>query len=121
MDPAGRQGGDAARLELQAGVGDVDLVGEDMDARGADDADLVLDQGQDDVQVVDHEVQDDVDVQRPGRERPQPLDFDELRVGDHVLHGLDGRVEPLQVPDLEDEPVGLGLRRPAARPARPFP
>ncbi len=81
-----------------------------MDARGADDADLVLDQGQDDVQVVDHQVQDHVDVQRAGRERAQALDLDELGLGDHGLDRLDGRIEALQVPDLEDQPVlGLGL------------
>jgi len=61
-DAAGGEVGDAAGLELDADVGDVDFFREDGEAYRADFADGGVGEGEDDVEVVDHEVEDDVDV-----------------------------------------------------------
>ena len=71
------------------------------------------------VEVVDHQVEHRADVDGPAGERPVPLGLDELRADRPFDQFLEGRVEPLDVPDLEgharaigqgDEIVGLGHR-----------
>ena len=76
-DAGGGEVGDAAGLELDADVGDVDFAGEDGEADGADLADGRLGELEDDVEVVDHEVEDDVDVERARGEDAEAVGLEE--------------------------------------------
>src|SRR5690348_3645972 len=101
-DAAGGEVGDAAGVELDADVGDVDLAGEDGQANGMQGADRRAHQREDDVEVVDHEVKDDIDVQRAGAEDAEAMRLKEHGRVDAGLGGGDGRVEALEVARLQD-------------------
>ena len=79
-DPARREVGDAAVLEPQPRVGDVDAPGQHRHADRLDRRDLRPHERQDDVEVVDHQVEDDVDVEAALGERAEPVHLDEPRV-----------------------------------------
>ena len=58
-----------------------------------------------DVEVVDEEVEDDVHVEGARDEDAEAVRLDELHVRDERPDGRDGRVEALDVPDLQDAPL----------------
>jgi hypothetical protein len=55
---------------------------------------------------VDHQVEDDVDVQAALGKGREPVDLDELGIGDVRERRFDGRIEPLGVPHREDRAAG---------------
>jgi hypothetical protein len=116
-DAAGGEVGDAAGVELDTGVGDIDLGGEDGEADGVDFADGGVGEVEDDVEVVDHEVEDDVDVEGAGAEDAEAVGLEEHGPVDAGFERGDGGVEAFEVTYLDeavvlssevDEPVCLG-------------
>ena len=57
---------------------------------------------------MDHQVEDDVDVEAAGRERAEAMNLDEPGLEGGLAQRVDGRVEPLDVPDLQDRPLLAG-------------
>ncbi len=109
-DAAGGEVGDAAGLELHADVGDVHFARENGQANGADFAHRGVDKAEDDVEIVDHEVEDDIDIERAGRE-----DAEAVRLKKHGLvevrgDGRDSRVETLEMANLKDAAVCFSQR-----------
>jgi hypothetical protein len=51
---------------------------------------------------VDHQVQNNVDIEAPGRELRQPVNFEELGPGCGFARHSDDRIEPLDVSHLKD-------------------
>src|SRR5260221_3335701 len=100
-DPAGGGVGDQPRGKPDPGVGDVDPGGQDRHPDRIDLDRLRAVEGEDDVEVVDHQVQHDVDVEAAGRERAQAMHLDEARLRDRGQEDVGGRIEALDVPDLE--------------------
>ena len=109
-DAAGGEVGNAARLELNADVGDVDLAREDGQADGADLADGRIGEREDDVEVVDHEVEHDIDVERARGKDAEAVRLEEHRFVESGERCGDGGVEALEVADLDDALVLRGER-----------
>ena len=63
---------------------------------------------QDDLQIVDHQVEHDADLGRAHRVGRKPVRLDELRPREQRLQRAEGRVEPLDVPDLKGAAAGVG-------------
>jgi hypothetical protein len=101
-DAAGGEVGDAAGFKLDANVGDVNFGGEDGESDGANFAERGAGHEEDDVEVVNHEVEDDVYVERARREDGEAMTLKKHGAGDVRQDGGDGRVEALEVADLED-------------------
>lgn len=101
-DAAGGEVGDAAGLELDANVGDIDLGREDGEADGANLADGGLGEGENNVEIVNHEIEDDVDVEGARREDRETMRLKEHGAGDAFGGGGDGWVEAFEVADLHD-------------------
>ena len=57
---------------------------------------------------MDHQVEHDVDVEAAGRERAEAMDLDEPGLEGRLAQRVDGRIEPLDVPDLQDRPLLAG-------------
>src|SRR5439155_4958788 len=89
-DAAGGQVRDAAVREPHARVRDVDASRQHRDADRLDGLDVGVHNRQHDVEVVDHQIEDDVDVEAALGKRPEAVDFDEARVGQQSLRGIDG-------------------------------
>src|SRR5665213_1074835 len=100
--------GDAAGVELDADVGDVDLAGEDGEADRTDLADRGVGELEDDVEVVDHEVEDDIDVERARGEDAEAVGLEEHGAVEQRLDRGDGGVETFEVADLDDPLVNVG-------------
>ncbi len=96
--------GDAAVGELQTGVGDVHAISQNGDPNGMHRANLGVHHREQDVQVVDHQVEDDVNVQAAFGELAQTVDLEELRLDKERRERSDGRIEPLQMSDLQEHP-----------------
>ena len=110
-DAAGDEGGDAAVLESQAGVGDILMRPGDRGADGVDGDDRAGDEGEDEVDVVDHQVENDRHV---GAARLERGDAGALDVVGLRHAGADGAVlggVAQQVADLQDAPIGGGEGR----------
>jgi hypothetical protein len=107
-DAAGGEVGDAAGVELDACVGDIDLGGEDGEADGVDFADGRVGEVEDDVEVVDHEVEDDVDVEGAGAEDAEAVGLEEHGSVDAGFERGDGGVEAFEVADLNEAVVLVG-------------
>jgi len=105
-DAAGGDGGDAAVLEPDAGVGDVLVRAGHGGAQGVHAADRAIDQGQDQVEVVDHQVQDDRHVGTARLERGDAGAFDIQGPGDAGADGTVFGAVAQEVADLQD---GAGL------------
>ena len=85
-----------------------------------------------DVDIVNHQIEHHVHVQAARAEFAQPVHLEEQGLGDHRLERRYGRIEALQMPDLQNAPGarrGLdqhagfvdGVRRSASRSAHPHP
>ncbi len=57
---------------------------------------------------MDHEIEHDADVGAAEGIGGQPVRFDEPGMGEIMLGRLDGRIEPLEMAHLEDEPLSRG-------------
>ncbi len=57
---------------------------------------------------MDHQVEDDVHISSPFEKRMETVGFDEEGVPHHGMEGDDGRVEPFNKSDLEDQPLCIG-------------
>ena len=101
-DARGGEVGDAAGLELDADVGDVDFAREYGEAYGAELADGRLHELEDDVEVVNHEVEDDIDIERAGGEDAEAVGLEEHGAVEERFDCGDGGVEALEVADLHD-------------------
>ena len=113
---AGAQVGDAAVLELEAGVGDVLGLRQHLHAHAVDPPDRRLHEGQHDADVVDHEVEHDADLGAAQLVGRQPLGGDEPRAAHLLLEEGHHRVEVLHVAHLDEAALRAGPRRPPARP-----
>src|SRR6202012_401580 len=107
-DAAGGEVGDAAGVELQAHVGDIDLAGDDGQAHGAHLADRRLSEGEHDVEIVHHEVEHHVYVERARAEDAEAMRFKEHRLVADGFGGGDGGIEAFEMADLEDTAAAGG-------------
>src|SRR6267142_443717 len=106
--PARRDGGDGAggEADLHGGhVGDLAVHG---GALGGQPHGGRVHQVQHDVDVVDHEIHHHGVLLHARDEGPQPPRLDEDGRGDEMLELVDGAVEALHVPHVQDGPAGLG-------------
>ena len=105
-DAAGRRVGDAAAVEADARVDDVDLAGEHARADRIDALDRRADQLLDQVDVVDHEIEHDAHVGAAQLERREPVRLDEAQLLQAACRGQDRRIEAFEVTDLQRAVVG---------------
>jgi len=98
----GSEVGNAAGLEFDADVGDVDFGREDGQTDGAHFADGRGGEGEDDVEVVNHQVEDHIYIERAGREDGEPVGLEKHGAAELWLDGEDGGVEALKMAGLED-------------------
>ena len=94
-------------LKFHARIGNIGLVREHRNANGPNFADGRRHQTQNDVEVVNHQVEDDIDIETPGRERGEPVDFEKLRAGRKFARGCNGWVESLDMAYLQDALVAF--------------
>ena len=107
-DPARGDVRHTAARKGQAGVGDVHLVRENRNPDGVHGRNRGADEMEDDVEVVDHQIEDDVHVRAAFEEGVEAVGFDEEGRSHHGPEGRDGRIEPLDEADLEDQPLCPG-------------
>src|SRR5262249_58664891 len=107
---AGGDVGDGPAGEAQARVGDVGGLRQHRHADGLDALERRIHYAEDDVEVVDHEVEDDVDLGAAFGERRQAMALDETRLGENAGQRTDGRIEALEVADLQYAAVRRGQR-----------
>ena len=101
-DAAGGEVGDAARSELDADVGNIDLGSEDGEADGVEVAHGRGGEGADDVEVMDHEVEDDIDIEGTGGEDAEAVRLKKHGAVEQRANGLDGGIETFEMADLQD-------------------
>ncbi len=107
-DAAGGEVGDASGFKLDAHVGNVGRGGKHRQADGADFFNGRFDESEDDIEVMDHEVEDDVDVQRSRGEDAEAVGLKEHGPVEIRNESADGRVEALEVANLQDKIAGVG-------------
>ena len=116
-DARGGEVGDAAGLEFDADVGDVDLGRKDGQADGAHFPHGRVGEGEHDVEVMNHEIEDDIDIERTRSENGEAMRLKEHRTTQAGFCGEDGGVEALQMARLQnlfllfgesDQVVGFG-------------
>jgi hypothetical protein len=107
----------AARLELHPHIRNVHLGRQNRQPHRAHLAHRRLRKRQHNVQIVDHQVQHHVHVQRPRRKHAQPVRLKEHRPLQIRFHRQHRRVEPLQMPRLQNlsTPLVLAIRSSASR------
>jgi len=79
-NPAGGKVRDAAGLQLQAHIGDVDLPRQDRQPDCTNLLDRRLGKCQHDVQIVDHQVEHNINIQRPWSKHAKPVNLEKHRL-----------------------------------------
>src|SRR5690606_19697385 len=103
------EAGDAAVGEVQAGIGDIPVPGDDVYAARLDVGDGRVHQRQHHVDVVDHEIEYHADVAAAAAPAGQATRLDVTRRGQVALQFADGAVEALQVAGLQHEMAQVGF------------
>src|SRR5690606_4263117 len=106
-DATGRGVCDTAAFELQPRVHDVDLAREHAGADRIDTHDRSADKLLNQVYVVNHQIEHDAHIAAALLERREPMRLDEARCFELPHCGDDGRIEALQVPDLQHATTSL--------------
>jgi len=102
--------GNAAGLELDADVGDIDAGRDDGQADGANLAHRRGSKGEHDVEIVDHQVEHYIYVEGAGREDAEPVGLKEHGAAQTGLDREYGRIEALEMAGLENSAAALGAR-----------
>ena len=102
VHPAGSQTNTAARREYQPRLGLVDPSAPARAPGRLELDDLLIEPPRDPVEVVEHQVLDHVDIESATAGGIQALDLDPADRPDLVEGSAPGRIEPLDVPDLQD-------------------
>jgi hypothetical protein len=107
-DTARGKVGDRARRELDAGVSDVNLVGDYGNAHGFQVDDFRVDQSEKNVEVVNHDVIYDIDIETARSEDAQAMNFEKHRSRHNFLGRSNGRIKSFDVSDLQDAAGSFG-------------
>lgn len=103
-DAAGGEICNAAGGELDAGVRNINLVGQDRQAGGTDFFDWRIDERKHGIEVVNHQVENYVHVERAGRENAEAMDFEKHRLRDQRNGRANCGIETFEMADLGDAP-----------------
>src|SRR6188472_263907 len=118
--PARGDVGDAARLEVDSGIGKIDPAAEHRRADGVHLAYRRVHEPDDHVDVVNHEIEDHVDLDTAVLPRRDAVALEIERLGDHLGKRAVGAREALDVPDLEHDLALLGEARERIRASHAF-